>query len=50
MLSRTASVEQLGTPENLRGNLNLAVSVCVSSMIVKYMQDKKYIPADPFKG
>jgi hypothetical protein len=42
--------EPLGTPESLKGFAKLAVSVSVSSLLVKYLQKKKYLPTDPFSS
>jgi hypothetical protein len=41
--------EPLGTPENVKGMLKLAVSVSLSSLLVSYLKEKKYLPDDPFK-
>jgi hypothetical protein len=39
----------VGTPENVKGMLKLAVSVSLSSLLVSYLKEKKYLPDDPFK-
>jgi hypothetical protein len=41
--------EPLGTPENIKGFLKLAVSVSASTLLVGFLKNKKYIPVDPFK-
>lgn len=39
----------LGTPETIKGTVKLATAIAVSSMAVKWVQDKKYIPINPLK-
>jgi hypothetical protein len=46
MASKKILKEPLGTPENVKGMLKLAVSV---SLLVSYPKEKKYLPDDPFK-
>jgi hypothetical protein len=49
MASKKILKEPLGTPENVKGMLKLAVSVSLSSLLVSYMKEMKYLPDDPFK-
>ena len=49
MASKKILKERLGTPENVKGMLKLAVSVSLSSLLVSYLKEKKYLPDDPFK-
>ena len=49
MASKKLLKEPLGTPDNVKGMLKLAVSVSLSSLLVSYLKEKKYIPDDPFK-
>jgi hypothetical protein len=49
MASKKLLKEPLGTQDNLKGMLKLAVSVSLSSLLVSYLKEKKYIPDDPFK-
>ena len=49
MASKKILKEPLGTPENAKGMLKLAVSVSLSSLLVSYLKEKKYLPDDPFK-
>ena len=41
--------EKLTTVSNLRDTANFAVGVTPSTLLVKWVQDKKYLPVDPFK-
>jgi hypothetical protein len=49
MASNKILKEPLGTQENVKGMLKLAVSVSLSSLLVSYLKEKKYLPDDPFK-
>jgi hypothetical protein len=49
MASKKIFKEPLGTPENVKGMLKLAVSVSLSSLLVSYLKEMKYLPDDPFK-
>jgi hypothetical protein len=51
MASKKFLKESLGTPENVKGFVKLAVSnsVSLSSLLVSYLKEKKYLPNDPFK-
>ena len=49
MASKKLLKEPLGTPENTKGMVKLAVSVSLSSLLVAYLKNNKYIPDDPFK-
>ena len=49
MASKKILKESLGTPENVKGMLKLAVSVSLSSLLVSYLKEMKYLPDDPFK-
>ena len=50
MLTRKIIKDGLSTPSSLIPTLKLAAAVGVSTLGVKYMQDKKWIPSDPFKN
>ena len=50
MISKKVLKEPLGTPENVKRFVNLAVSVSASSLLVSYLKRKKFIPDDPFKS
>ena len=49
MLTRKAIGDGLSTPASLVTTLKLAAAVGLSTLGVKYAQDKKWIPSDPFK-
>ncbi|CAB4023170.1 norphogenetic [Paramuricea clavata] len=49
MASKKLLKEPLGTPDNVKGMVKLAVSVSLSSLLVSYLKEKKYLPDDPFK-
>ncbi|CAB4019566.1 Hypothetical predicted protein [Paramuricea clavata] len=49
MASKKMLKEPLGTPENVKGMAKLAISVSLSSLLVSYLKEKKYLPDDPFK-
>ncbi|CAB3977705.1 Hypothetical predicted protein [Paramuricea clavata] len=49
MASKKLLKEPLGTPENVKGMAKLAISVSLSSLLVSYLKEKKYLPDDPFK-
>jgi hypothetical protein len=49
MASKKMLKEPLGTPENVKVMLKLAVSASLSSLLVCYLKEKKYLPDDPFK-
>lgn len=38
----------LNTPETQRGAIKLGIAVIVSTMGIRYLQDKKILPTDPF--
>ena len=42
--------EKLTDATSMKDIAKLAVGVSVSSVMVKYAQDKKWIPTDPFKS
>ena len=50
MISKKAIGEQLGIPSSVNGTLKLAAAVSFGTMGVKYMQDNKWLPNDPFKN
>jgi hypothetical protein len=50
MVSKKVLKEPLGTPENVKGFVKLAVSVSLSSLLVSYLKGKKSLPDDPFKS
>ena len=41
--------EKLTDASTIRDIAKLSVGVTLSSMLVKYAQDKKWVPSDPFK-
>ncbi|CAB3983700.1 Hypothetical predicted protein [Paramuricea clavata] len=47
MASKKLLKEPLGTPENTKGMLKLAVSVSLSSLLVAYLKKHKFIPDNP---
>ena len=49
MISKKALGKKLGGPDNINGTLKLAAAVSLGTTVVKYAQDKKWLPADPFK-
>ena len=49
MVTRKAIGDGLSTPGSLMTTLKLAVAIGLSTLGVKYAQDKKWIPEDPFK-
>jgi hypothetical protein len=49
MASKKILKEPLGTPEDVKRMLKLAVSLSLSSLLVSYLKEKKYLPDDPFK-
>ena len=50
MVTRKAIGDGLSTPASLITTLKLAAAVGLSTLGIKYMQDKKWIPTDPFKN
>ena len=50
MLSNRVLKEKLTDATDFKDIAKLAVGVAGSTLIVKWLQDKKYIPVDPFKG
>ena len=49
MLTRKAFGDGLSTPASLITTMKLAAAVGLSTLGIKYAQDKKWIPSDPFK-
>ena len=49
MLTRKAIGDGLSTPASLITSLKLAAAVGLSTLGIKYAQDKKWIPENPFK-
>ena len=49
MVTRKAIGDGLSTPASLMTTLKLAVAIGLSTLGVKYAQDKKWIPENPFK-
>ena len=49
MVTRKAIGDGLSTPASLMTTLKLAAAVGLSTLGIKYAQDKKWIPSDPFK-
>lgn len=50
MVSKKALREPLGTPETVKGTVKLAAAVGAGTLLVKWLQSKKWIPTDPFKS
>ena len=50
MISKKVLKEPLGTPENVKGFVKLAVSVSASSLLVSYLKRNNFLPDDPFKS
>lgn len=50
MVAKKVAGMLFGTPESLKGTAKLAVAVGLSTMVVKWAQEKKYLPIDPFKS
>jgi hypothetical protein len=46
MLSKKALGEPLSTPQSVRGTLKLVVAVGLSTLAVKYLQGKGYVPKE----
>ena len=49
MITRRVFSDGLSTPASLVPTLKLAAAVGLSTLGIKYAQDKKWIPMDPFK-
>lgn len=49
MASKKIIKEPLGVPENVNGVLKLGAAVAGGTILIKYLQSKKFIPDDPFK-
>ena len=49
MVTRKILKDGLSTPVSLMSTLKLAAAVGLSTLGVKYAQDKKWIPSNPFK-
>ena len=49
MVTRKAIGDGLSTPASLITTLKLAAAVGLSTLGIKYAQDKKWIPENPFK-
>ena len=50
MVTRKTINDGLSTPATMVSILKLAVAVGLSTLGIKYAQDKKWIPSDPFKS
>ena len=50
MLAKKALNMPLGTPESIKGTVTLAKAAALSSVAVKWAQEKNHIPTDPFKS
>lgn len=48
-LSKRVTKDPLGVPATLNGAAKLAVAIGVSSVLAKTLQEKKYLPEEPFK-
>lgn len=48
MIAKKAAGMPLSTPEGSKGTLKLGLAISLSSMTVKWAQEKKYLPVDPF--
>jgi hypothetical protein len=46
MVPKKVLKEPLGTPENVKGFVKLAVSVILSSLLISYLKEKKFLPDD----
>ena len=49
MASKKLLGQKLTDATSLKDTTKLAVGVAASTMLVKWAQDKKYLPVDPFK-
>ena len=49
MVSKKLLGEKLTDASSLKDTAKLAAGVATSTMFVKWAQDKKYLPVDPFK-
>ena len=49
MASKKLLGEKLTDATSIKDAAKLAIGVSLSSVIVKYAQDKKWLPVDPFK-
>ena len=49
MLTRKVIKDGLSTPSSLMSTLKLTVAIALSTLVIKYAQDKKWIPENPFK-
>ena len=50
MVAKKVSGMPLGAPESLKNVAKLAVSIALSNMAVKWVQDKKHLPVNPLKS
>ena len=50
MVAKKVSGMPLGAPESLKNVAKLAVSIALSTMAVKWVQDKKHSPVNPLKS
>ena len=50
MITRKVFSDGLSTPASLVPTLKLAAAVGLSTLGIKYAQDKKWLPTDPFKS
>ena len=50
MASKKLLGEKLTDATNLKDITKLAVGVTVSSLVVKWAHDRRYLPIDPFKS
>ena len=50
MISKKVMRERITASESLKDFAKLTVGITLSQMAVKYAQDKKWIPDDPFKS
>ena len=50
MVTRRAFSDGLSTPASLVPTLKLTAAVGLSTLGIKYAQDKKWLPTDPFKS
>ena len=48
-VSKKALKHSLGVPSTTQGVLKLAAAIAGGSMLVQFMQKKKWLPDDPFK-
>lgn len=48
--SKKVTKDPLRVPSTLNGAAKLTVAIGLSTVCIKALQDKKYLPEEPFKG